>query len=45
MGHAYKAVQWTPYKRSFDVALAVGVAAFVGAFIRPRPWPRLVNNR
>jgi len=32
MGHGYKAVQWTPYKKRFDVALAVGVAVFLGAY-------------
>lgn len=33
MSHDYKAVQWTPYKKVHDAALAIGVTAFVGAFI------------
>jgi nitrite reductase/ring-hydroxylating ferredoxin subunit/DMSO/TMAO reductase YedYZ heme-binding membrane subunit len=33
MGHVYKAVQWTPYKKAFDIGLALGVAAFLTAFV------------
>ena len=33
MGHAYKAIQWTPYKKRFDVVLAVGVVFFIAAYI------------
>lgn len=33
MGHAYKAVQWTPYKKTFDLVLTVGATAFVAAFV------------
>jgi nitrite reductase/ring-hydroxylating ferredoxin subunit/DMSO/TMAO reductase YedYZ heme-binding membrane subunit len=33
MGHAYKVVQWTPYKVRFDLTLAIGVAAFLAAFV------------
>jgi nitrite reductase/ring-hydroxylating ferredoxin subunit/DMSO/TMAO reductase YedYZ heme-binding membrane subunit len=32
MGHGYKAVQWTPFKKRFDVVLALGVAAFLAAY-------------
>lgn len=33
MAHAYKAIQWTPFKKSFDFFLAVGVIAFVAIFV------------
>lgn len=33
MAHTYKLVQWTPYKRSFDFWLAVGIAGFLGSFV------------
>lgn len=33
MGHAYKAVQWTPYKKRFDLVLAAGMFVFVAAYI------------
>lgn len=33
MAHGYKVVQWTPFKKAFDIALSLGVAAFLGAFI------------
>jgi DMSO/TMAO reductase YedYZ heme-binding membrane subunit len=33
MGHAYKAVQWTPYKKRFDFVLALGVATFLAAYV------------
>jgi len=32
MGHAYKAVQWTPYKKAFDTVLAVAIVLFLIAF-------------
>jgi len=33
MGHAYKAVQWTPFKKAYDLALLIGVGTFLAAFI------------
>ena len=33
MAHTYKLVQWTPYKRSFDLALTLGIAAYLGTFV------------
>lgn len=33
MGHAYRAVQWNPQKRRYDVVLAVGVALYLACFI------------
>ncbi len=33
MGHVYKAVQWTPFKKRYDVVLAVGVALFLCGFV------------
>lgn len=33
MSHDYKAVQWNPYKKAFDLALLVGVVGFLGVFI------------
>lgn len=33
MTHDYKMVQWTPYKKSFDAMLALGVLMFIGAFV------------
>ena len=33
MGHAYKAVQWTPFKKSYDVTLALGILAYLVSFI------------
>ena len=33
MGHAYKVVQWTPYKVRFDLTLALGIAGFAAAFV------------
>jgi nitrite reductase/ring-hydroxylating ferredoxin subunit/DMSO/TMAO reductase YedYZ heme-binding membrane subunit len=33
MSHDYKLVQWTPYKKAFDIALALGVAVFIAAFV------------
>ena len=33
MSHDYRVVQWTPFKKSYDVNLAVGVLAFLGAYI------------
>ena len=33
MSAEYKAVQWTPFKRAYDVALAIGVGAFLASFV------------
>ncbi len=33
MAHDYKVVQWTPYKKAFDAVLALGVIAFIAAFV------------
>ncbi|MGD2132595.1 MAG: ferric reductase-like transmembrane domain-containing protein [Maricaulaceae bacterium] len=33
MGHAYKVVQWTPFKKAYDLALIIGVTVFLGSFI------------
>lgn len=33
MGHAYKAVQWTPFKKVYDLALALGVGFFLAVFM------------
>lgn len=33
MGHAYKAVQWTPFKKWYDAFLLLGVGGFLTAFI------------
>ncbi|MBI1339388.1 Rieske 2Fe-2S domain-containing protein [bacterium] len=33
MGHDYKAVQWSPFKRLYDAALALGVLSFIGVFV------------
>lgn len=33
MAHDYRLVQWTPFKKRFDAALAVGVVAFVSTFV------------
>lgn len=33
MAHCYKTVQWTPYKKAFDIGLALGVLAFIAAFV------------
>lgn len=33
MGHAYRAIQWTPFKKRFDVILAIGVVLFIAAYI------------
>lgn len=33
MSHDYRIVQWTPYKKTFDAALAFGVALFIAAFV------------
>lgn len=32
MGHAYKAIQWTPFKKRYDFVLAIGVGAFAVGF-------------
>lgn len=32
MGHGYKAVQWTPYKKRFDAVLALGLIGFAAAY-------------
>jgi methionine sulfoxide reductase heme-binding subunit len=33
MAHEYKIVQWTPFKQRFDVGLALGVLAFIAAYV------------
>lgn len=33
MSHGYRMVQWTPFKKSFDLVLAAGVASFIAAFV------------
>lgn len=33
MSHQYKLVQWTPFKQSYDVGLALGLVAFVAAYL------------
>lgn len=33
MGHGYKVVQWTPFKKAYDLALAIGVGVFLAVFI------------
>lgn len=33
MSHDYKAVQWTPFKRRFDLWLLAGIAVYLSAFI------------
>jgi|GEM_PF-2332242 len=33
MGHAYKGVQWTPFKKRFDLTLVAGIVAFLAAYI------------
>lgn len=33
MSHPYKAIQWAPFKRAYDVVLAAGVLAFIGAYV------------
>lgn len=33
MGHGYKLVQWNPFKRSYDLALLLGVAVFLSAYV------------
>ncbi|MEL6754637.1 MAG: hypothetical protein AAFO57_11470 [Pseudomonadota bacterium] len=33
MSHDYKAVQWTPFKKRFDLWLLVGIALYLVVFI------------
>ncbi|MBC7767667.1 MAG: ferric reductase-like transmembrane domain-containing protein, partial [Phycisphaerales bacterium] len=33
MAHGYKIIQWTPFKKSYDAALFLGVLLFVGAYL------------
>lgn len=33
MGHGYKAVQWTPFKKVYDLWLGLGLFAFLATFI------------
>jgi methionine sulfoxide reductase heme-binding subunit len=33
MSHGYRAIQWTPFKRTFDLVLALGLLAFVGVYV------------
>ena len=33
MSAAYKAIQWTPFKKAYDVAMALGVGGFLTTFI------------
>jgi nitrite reductase/ring-hydroxylating ferredoxin subunit/DMSO/TMAO reductase YedYZ heme-binding membrane subunit len=32
MAHGYKLVQWTPFKRRYDIALIAGIGVFLGAY-------------
>jgi methionine sulfoxide reductase heme-binding subunit len=33
VSHTYKVVQWTPFKKRFDLVLLLGVVAFIGAYV------------
>ena len=33
MAHDYRLVQWTPFKKRYDLALLLGVVAFLGAYL------------
>jgi len=33
MGHTYRAVQWNPFKRRYDVALVGAVVTYVALFV------------
>jgi DMSO/TMAO reductase YedYZ heme-binding membrane subunit/nitrite reductase/ring-hydroxylating ferredoxin subunit len=33
MSHGFKIVQWTPFKKKYDLVLVVGVIVFVGAYV------------
>lgn len=33
MSHPYKAIQWTPFKKAYDVLLAAGVMLFLAVFV------------
>lgn len=33
MSHGYRMVQWTPFKKTFDLVLAAGVGVFLGAYV------------
>jgi nitrite reductase/ring-hydroxylating ferredoxin subunit/DMSO/TMAO reductase YedYZ heme-binding membrane subunit len=33
VSHGYKIVQWTPFKKRYDLVLGLGVAIFIGAYI------------
>lgn len=33
MAHGYKIVQWTPFKKQYDLFLALGVILFLGAYV------------
>lgn len=38
MGHAYRAVQWNPQKRRYDLSLGVGVALYLATFVGVGMW-------
>ena len=33
MSHGYRVVQWTPFKKAFDIGLVLGVLAFLVAYV------------
>ncbi|MBC7769831.1 MAG: ferric reductase-like transmembrane domain-containing protein [Phycisphaerales bacterium] len=33
MAHGYKIIQWTPFKKSYDAALLLGVLVFISAYL------------
>jgi nitrite reductase/ring-hydroxylating ferredoxin subunit/DMSO/TMAO reductase YedYZ heme-binding membrane subunit len=33
MSHGYRVVQWTPFKKAFDIGLVLGVLAFLAAYV------------
>ncbi|MBI1251094.1 MAG: Rieske 2Fe-2S domain-containing protein [Alphaproteobacteria bacterium] len=41
MGHVYKNVQWTPFKKAYDLGFAAGVVAFIAVFVAASlvSWP------
>jgi nitrite reductase/ring-hydroxylating ferredoxin subunit/DMSO/TMAO reductase YedYZ heme-binding membrane subunit len=45
MGHVYKAVQWTPFKKRHDLVLGLGVAVFVTGFIASALFSQAPGSR
>ena len=33
MSHAYRAVNWSPFKRRYDIVMALGIVAFLAIFV------------